>query len=68
MPAAVREMPSPSRPVPIVSNAIAMTGTRTPHGWTDKAIWFSWIIVPQFAPFGSGARPRNASAAIRPIE
>src|SRR5258706_9552916 len=58
MPAAVRAMPSPIRPVPIVSSAMAMIGATAPHGWTASTSWFCWIMVPQFAPLGSADSPR----------
>src|SRR6478672_10391545 len=68
MPAAAREMPSPTSPVPTVSRAIAITGSTTPHGCAWTAIRFWLIMVPQLAPFVLVANPRNASPAISPIE
>src|SRR5207244_1801845 len=68
MPAAVRAMPSPIKPVPIVSSAMAMIGAAAPQGWTASTSWFCWIMVPQFAPLGLGESPRNASAAMTPME
>ena len=47
---------------------IATTGRTTPHGCETSASWFSWIIVPQLAPFGSVEKPRKASEAMRAIE
>src|SRR5690242_21935384 len=47
MPAAARAMPSPIKPVPIVSRATAVIGSTTPQGCTTRATWFSWIMSPQ---------------------
>ena len=68
MPIAARAKPSVSRLVPIVSSAIAITGSRTPHGWTVTARRFSWIIRPQSAFGGWSPTPRKLIAAINPIE
>ena len=60
-------MPSPIRPVPIVSSAMAMIGATAPQGWTASTSWFCWIIVPQLALLGVES-PRYASAAIKAME
>src|SRR5699024_10643105 len=53
--AVARAKESASRLVPMVSSAIAMTGSSTPQGWMDRAMRFSLIISPQSA--AGGCRP-----------
>src|SRR5207244_9777966 len=67
-PIAARERPSPTRLVPIVSSAIAITGMTAPHGWIVRPCRFSLIIRPQSAAGGWRPKPRKLRPAIRPIE
>src|SRR5699024_5912444 len=62
--AVARAKESASRLVPMVSSAIAMTGSSTPQGWMDRAMRFSLIIRPQSAAGGCRARPRNGREAM----
>ena len=39
-----------------------------PQGWIASTSWFSWIMVPQFAPLRSGESPRKARAAMTAME
>ena len=63
MPIAARARPSPTRLVPIVSSAIAITGRRTGHGCSVSPFWFSLIISPQSAAGGCSPKPRKLSPA-----
>src|SRR5579862_2148790 len=67
-PMTARAKPSVSRLVPIVSSAMAMTGSTTPHGWKATAKRFSLIISPQSEAGGWMPSPMKFRAAIRPIE
>ncbi len=63
MPIAAREMPSPIRLVPIVSSAMAITGSSTGHGWIVSPFLFSLIIRPQSAAGGCSPKPRKLRPA-----
>ena len=57
MPMAARAMPSPTRLVPIVSSAIATTGSTTPHGCDDER---ELVLVDHRAPVGAVRVGREA--------
>jgi hypothetical protein len=61
-------MPSAIRLVPMVNVPMISTGASTAQGWVESASRFSLIIWPQLAALGFGEKPRNPSAATRPIE
>src|SRR5262245_4641616 len=63
IPIAARARPSPTRLVPIVSRAMAITGSRTGHGCSVSPFWFSLIIRPQSAAGGCSPKPRKLSPA-----
>src|SRR6202008_1209687 len=63
MPIAARASPAPTRLVPIVRSAMAITGRMTGHGWIVSPFWFSLIISPQSAAGGCSPNPRKLSPA-----
>ena len=62
MPMAARATPSPIRLVPIVSSAIAATGSTTPHGCETSA---SCVLVDHRAPVGAVRIGREAEEGER---
>ena len=68
MPIRARARPSAIRLVPMVRMPMSSTGTTTGDGWMTRPMRFSLIIRPQSAAGGCRPKPRNESAAMRPIE